>query len=235
MDLFEQQGSTGQAQSDAPRPRFGAIVADPPWLERGGGKIKRGADRHYPLMATSDICQLPVKQIASPSAHLYLWVTNNFLPDGLRVMEAWGFRYVTNVCWVKDRNGLGQYFRGRHELCLFGVRGETHLPDVAPSSVLESLQESETIGAPRGRHSEKPAALLELAERVSLGPRLELFARSSRDGWTALGNQAPGTGGGDLRQQLDALAQGFTAELVGTRRLSLESVYASISPWRRSP
>jgi hypothetical protein len=111
---------------------YQTLMADPPWLERGGGQIKRGADRHYPLMSTRDICLLPVRQWAGPNAHLYLWVTNNFLPDGLEVMAAWGFRYVTKIDWFKssdpndaiaegsaldaaDRDlqiGLGQYFRG---------------------------------------------------------------------------------------------------------------------------
>ena len=72
----------------------------------GGGKIKRGADRHYPLMSTKDIMALDVPSIAADDCHLYLWVTNNFLPDGLKVMEAWGFRYVTMITWLKDRAGL---------------------------------------------------------------------------------------------------------------------------------
>ena len=98
------------------------IVADPPWLERGGGQCKRGADRHYPLMPTDAIIKLMREVLfmrVEPHAHLYLWVTNNFLPDGLLVGKALGFRYVTNLCWVKDRAGLGQYWRGQHELLLF--------------------------------------------------------------------------------------------------------------------
>lgn len=83
----------------APPPRAGyyqTILADPPWAERGGGQIRRGANRHYELMTTRKIAELPVNAWAETNAHLYLWVTNNFLPDGLAVMEAWGFRYVTS-------------------------------------------------------------------------------------------------------------------------------------------
>ena len=108
---------------DFPNKKYSVILADPPWMERGGGKIKRGADRHYTLMKTKDIMALPVKDIAENNAHLYLWVTNNFLKSGLVIMEAWGFDYKTMITWVKDRIGLGQYFRGMTEHCLFGVRG----------------------------------------------------------------------------------------------------------------
>ncbi len=104
--------------------KYKTIYADPPWLEQGGGaKYKRGADRHYPLMKTANIARLPVAELAEDNAHLYLWVTNNFLRDGFEVMEAWGFKYKTTITWAKDRFGLGQYFRGQTEHCLFGVRG----------------------------------------------------------------------------------------------------------------
>lgn len=92
---------------DFPNKKYSVILADPPWMERGGGKIKRGADRHYTLMKTKDIMALPVKDIAENNAHLYLWVTNNFLKSGLAIMEAWGFDHKTMITWVKDRIGLG--------------------------------------------------------------------------------------------------------------------------------
>ena len=82
--------------------RYKTIYADPPWMEAGGGKIKRGADRHYPLMKTKDIINLPVADIADDNCHLYLWTTNNFLQDALKVMEAWGFKYKTKITWVKS-------------------------------------------------------------------------------------------------------------------------------------
>lgn len=170
-------------------PQYRTILADPPWMERGGGKIKRGADRHYPLMPTKEIKVLgqQVQAIAAPSCHLYLWVTNNFLPDGLEVMAAWGFRYVTKITWVKEgQPGLGQYFRGITEDCLFGVRG--NLP-YKLDGFGRRAQGTTAFGAPRGRHSEKPERMYELIERVSYGPYLELFARTKRPGWDSWGNE----------------------------------------------
>jgi N6-adenosine-specific RNA methylase IME4 len=167
------------------------LLADPPWWEHGGGKSKRGADRHYPLMKTKDIVDLevrglPVSQVVADDAHIYLWVTNNFLPDGLKVMEAWGFRYVTCITWTKDKIGLGQYFRGKSEQLLFGVRGKTlyqTLPDGKRAQGVTSVE------APRGRHSAKPEVFREMIERVSPGPYLELFARVRAPGWDAWGNE----------------------------------------------
>lgn len=105
--------------------KYKTIYADPPWWESGGGKIKRGADRHYPLMKTSEIIAMAdmINKLTDENCHLYLWATNNHLIDAFDVMKAWGFRYVTMITWVKDRAGLGQYYRGLSEHCLFGVKG----------------------------------------------------------------------------------------------------------------
>lgn len=168
---------------------YRTVLADPPWLERGAGKIKRGADRHYPLMSTQAIGALPVDQWAAPDCHLYLWVTNNFLEDGLWVMKAWGFRYVTKITWMKDRPGLGQYFRGITEDCLFGVRG--HLPYALTEDGHRLQGLTGFFEEPRGDHSVKPETLRRMAEKVSPGPRLEMFARRPADGWDVWGNEAP--------------------------------------------
>jgi N6-adenosine-specific RNA methylase IME4 len=180
---------------------FRTILCDPPWNESGGGKIKRGADRHYPLLATRDI---PRVMLSAPEwrpaddAHLYMWVTNNFLPDGLFVMSQLGFRYVTNLCWVKDRAGLGQYWRGQHELMLFGVRGAGLDVRTERRDLTTVVDEPSVYGAPRGQHSAKPWLFHELIERRSQGPYLEMFARSARAGWVAWGNQAPVRAGAEL-------------------------------------
>lgn len=165
--------------------QYTTIYADPPWLERGGGKIRRGADRHYPLMSTVEIMSLPVADLAAPDAHLYLWVTNNFLPDGLAVMRAWGFEYKTMITWVKDRIGLGQYFRGITEHCLFGVRG--HL--LYKITEGKRQQGVTSFLAPRTIHSKKPDEMRRMIEAVSYGPYLELFAREIPPGWDVWGNQ----------------------------------------------
>jgi N6-adenosine-specific RNA methylase IME4 len=168
--------------------KYKTIYADPPWMEVGGGKICRGAQGHYDLMKTKDIMALPVADMADTNAHLYLWVTNNFLPDGLKVMEAWGFRYVTMITWVKERMGLGQYFRGMTEHLLFGVKG------VLPYKIREDgkrAQGKTVIIAPKREHSRKPDEARVMIESVSHAPRIELFARERCVGWDAWGNEVP--------------------------------------------
>jgi N6-adenosine-specific RNA methylase IME4 len=176
---------------------YRCLSADPPWMERGGGKVKRGADRHYPLMPTADIIALvagsePVARLAR-DAHAWVWVTDNFLRDGLALLDALGFRYVRTLAWVKLRDGeaaphvrlqvgLGQYLRGAHELALFGVRGDAMMPP--PSNRAPSV-----VFAPRGKHSAKPDAAVSVFERVSPGPRVEMFARAQRPGWAVWGNE----------------------------------------------
>ena len=114
--------------------------------------------------------------------HLWLWVTNNRLPLGLDIVTQLGFRYLTNLVWVKDRFGIGQYLRGQHELCLLGVRGQAMLP---PIRNVPSI-----IHAKRTEHSAKPAEAFDVFNRVSPNhPRLEMFARQPREGWTVWGNE----------------------------------------------
>ena len=169
--------------------KYKTVVIDPPWRELGGGKIKRGADKHYSVLSTSDIIKIinrsPEWINIDDDAHLYFWVTNSFLQDGLKVMEALGFRYVTNLCWAKNHMGLGQYFRGKHELCLFGVRGKGFLNRTSDRAI-SSLIEAKKTG-----HSKKPDAFYELVERRSTGPYLDMFARKRRSGWVVWGDEVP--------------------------------------------
>ena len=165
--------------------KYKTIYADPPWPEYGGGKIKRGADKHYSLMTIKDIAALPVQDITEDNAHLYLWVTNNYLPAGLEVMKAWGFIYKTTITWGKDKFGLGQYFRGQTEHCLFGVKGNL------PYKISEGKrQQGRTILlAPRTEHSRKPEEMRLMIEKVSYAPYIELFAREHPVGWDIWGNE----------------------------------------------
>jgi N6-adenosine-specific RNA methylase IME4 len=177
---------------------YRCISIDPPWPERGGGKIKRGADRHYPLMSIPQIIATVLRaSVWRPDpkgCHVWVWATNNYLPHALECMRAWGVRYITMGTWAKatpgytgvhdtsfvpQRPGLGQYLRGQTEQLLLGVIG--HLAVEAAGQTL--------ILAPRGRHSEKPEVAYELIEKVSPGPRLEMFARAPREGWDVWGNQ----------------------------------------------
>ena len=187
--------------------KYKTILSDPPWAESGGGKIKRGADRHYELMKTKDIIAMKdfVSSLTDTSGcHLYLWVTNNFLEDGLEVMKQWGFRYITKITWVKgevvngllpDMNGLfklqkfglGQYFRGITEDCLFGSIGN-HEYKITQEG--KRAQGKTLIIEPRKEHSRKPETMRQMAELVSYPPRIELFARQETDGWYTWGNEA---------------------------------------------
>lgn len=169
--------------------KYKTIYADPPWNESGGGKIKRGADAHYTLMKTKDIVAMKneVVEYADENCHLYLWVTNNHLQDGLDVMREWGFRYVTTITWMKDRQGLGQYYRGLTEHCLFGVKGMLSYKINEESG--KRMQGRTGFIASRGKHSEKPEEMREMIERVSYEPRLEMFARRYTDGWDVVGDE----------------------------------------------
>ena len=172
-----------------PDKRYDIIYADPPWMERGSGKTCRGAQLHYPLMPTSDIIAMPVAAIAKDNCHLYLWVTNNFLPDGLEVMSAWGFDYKTCITWAKDKIGIGQYFRGQTEHILFGVKGAIAYKI---DEYGRRQQATTLINAPRTEHSRKPFTARQMIEKVSDRAgfeKIELFAREIYAGWDSWGNQ----------------------------------------------
>ena len=172
---------------------WATILADPPWrFTNRTGKVApehRRLDR-YSTMGLDDICAMPVKSIAAKNSHLYLWVPNALLPDGLKVMEAWGFRYVSNIVWAKrrkdggpDGRGVGFYFRNVTELLLFGVRGSMRTLPPARSQV-------NMIETRKREHSRKPDEQYMLIERCSPSPRLELFARHSSPGWSAWGAES---------------------------------------------
>ena len=174
--------------------RFATILADPPWqFINRTGKVAPEHRRltRYDTMTLPAICALPVADILAPTAHLYLWVPNALLPEGLTVMKAWGFRYKSNIVWHKrrkdggsDGRGVGFYFRNVTELLLFGVRGKN----------ARTLQPGRTqvnyLGTRKREHSRKPDEQYPLIESCSPGPRLELFARGTRPGWSAWGNQS---------------------------------------------
>ncbi len=145
----------------------------------------------YGTMGTEEICQLPVADISDEPSHLYLWVPNALLPDGLKVMEAWGFTYKSNLVWRKirkdggsDGRGVGFYFRNVTELILFGTRGKnarTLGPGRSQVNYLESRKRE---------HSRKPDEQYGIIESCSFEPRIELFSRGTRPGWEVWGNQA---------------------------------------------
>ena len=168
---------------------YRTVYADPPWHEQGSGKVKRGADRHYPLMKTREIVALgpALNEHIDPirGSHLHLWVTNNHLQCGLAVLQAWGFRFINLRTWAKDKFGLGQYARGQTEHILFGVRGPTCL--LRPTPPVTTLIGGGIVE--RTTHSSKPAIARAEIERMSPGPYLELFARGQHPGWDTWGNE----------------------------------------------
>ncbi len=172
-------------------PKASTILADCPWCKNqatSGGY--GGALGHYPLMDLSRIKAMPIADLAAENAHLYLWVTNSNIDEGLEVMAAWGFRYITMFHWIKPKMGVGNYFRNASETCLFGVRGK--LPPKCRTQI------NWFIGYPT-EHSEKPREFASIVERISPGPYLELFCRkrpASNEKWYCWGNETEG--GADL-------------------------------------
>jgi len=180
----------------AGKEKFSTILADPPWqFQNRTGKMAPEHKRlsRYSTLSLKEIKELPVEAIVNDTAHLYLWVPNALLADGLQVMEHWGFTYKTNLIWYKirkdggpDRRGVGFYFRNVTEMILFGVRGKN-------ARTLHAGRRQENIISTRKReHSRKPDEQYVLIESCSWGPYLELFARGPRKGWSVWGNQAEG-------------------------------------------
>ena len=173
--------------------RFSTLLADPPWrFMNRTGKVAPEHRRlsRYDTMTTAEIRALPVAEIVAEQAHLYLWVPNALIADGLAVMESWGFSYKSNLVWAKrrkdggpDGRGVGFYFRNVTEIILFGVRGSmrTLPPGRRQVNIIETRKRE---------HSRKPDEQYEIIEACSPGPYLELFARYSRPGWTSWGLEA---------------------------------------------
>lgn len=174
--------------------KFPTILADPPWqFSNRTGKMAPEHKRlnRYETMELADICAMPVAELAADTAHLYLWVPNALLAEGLAVMQAWGFEYKTNIIWEKvrkdggpDGRGVGFYFRNVTEIVLFGVRGKN------ARTLQPGRSQVNLIRSRKREHSRKPDEMYDIIEACSPGPFLELFARNTRPGWTGWGNQA---------------------------------------------
>jgi len=191
-------GMEDQAAQDLRRflgdARFGTVLADPPW--RFANRTGKVAPEHrrlsrYPTLDLAQIAALPVAEHLGERAHCYLWVPNALLPEGLAVMQAWGFSYKSNIVWHKvrkdggsDGRGVGFYFRNVTELLLFGTRGR-NARTLAPGR-----RQVNMLATRKREHSRKPDEQYDLIEACSRGPFLELFGRGLREGWTVWGNQA---------------------------------------------
>jgi N6-adenosine-specific RNA methylase IME4 len=173
---------------------FGTVLADPPWrFTNRTGKVAPEHRRlsRYDTMTQEEICGLPVASLLAPVAHCYLWVPNALLAEGLDVLRAWGFDYKSNIVWHKirkdgesDGRGVGFYFRNVTELILFGVRGKN------ARTLSPGRRQVNLLATRKREHSRKPDEIFPIIEACSPGPRLELFARGTRPGWSVWGNQA---------------------------------------------
>jgi N6-adenosine-specific RNA methylase IME4 len=197
-------------------PRFRTTMMDPPWPERGGGQIKRGADRHYRLLDKPGcktvpqilrvVRECPLWRPFPDASHLWMWVTDNYLEAGLWLIGQLGFEYKRTFNWVKTsgadalenvededlRSGIGQYGRGEHELILFATCGAgmsplVYQPNRSVGSVIVAPHEIDASG--KRIHSRKPLASYERIEARSKGPYAEIFARRNRPGWESWGNE----------------------------------------------
>ncbi len=191
---LEKPDLTGDLLDLAGGRRFGTILADPPW--RFTNRTGKMAPEHrrlarYGTLTMEEIAGLPIAELAATTAHLYLWVPNALLPQGLTVLKSWGFEYKSNLIWHKirkdggsDGRGVGFYFRNVTEMILFGVRGKNARTRAAGRSQVNYL------ASRKREHSRKPDEQYEIIEACSPGPYLELFARGVREGWSTWGNQA---------------------------------------------
>lgn len=165
--------------------KYRTIAIDPPWPYRWTGDSTSPRAISYPTMGMLEIAELPLKNLAESEAHLYLWITADFnrRGEGSRLVQWWGFEYVGEIVWAKPGLGMGRFPRITHEFLCVGRRGK--LPFAPPHDV-HSVQHWPNSS----KHSEKPDAAYDLMERVSPGPRLEMFARRQRLGWDTWGNEA---------------------------------------------
>lgn len=187
--------STSPAQDfvrDLDGHEYSTILADPPWqFTNRTGKMAPEHKRlsRYPTLKLQEIKEIPVSTVAASQSHLYLWVPNALLGEGLEVLSAWGFQYKTNIIWHKirkdggpDGRGVGFYFRNTTEIILFGIKGK--LRTLSPGR-----RQVNIIRSRKREHSRKPDELYEIIKDCSPGPYLELFARGKRAGWNQWGNE----------------------------------------------
>jgi N6-adenosine-specific RNA methylase IME4 len=185
--------------------RYSGIYADPAWRWETWSRETgwdRAPEAHYGTMTVDEIKALDVPSISAEDAALFLWATAPLLPQALDVMSAWGFAYKTNLIWIKNRPGTGYWLRGQHEFLLIGTRGKIPcpLPGMQGPSVIEApdftelieRRDSMMVEARAAGHSVKPAIFAELIERWFPGlPKIEMFARKPREGWTTWGDELP--------------------------------------------
>ena len=193
-DLYSIEDTIKDFEDYIGEKKYKTIYADPPWqFSNRTGKMAPEHKRlnRYSTMKLEDIKKLPVAEAADEKCHLYLWVPNALLPEGLEVMKAWGFEYKTNIIWEKvrkdglpDGRGVGFYFRNVTEMLLFGIKGDKNRTLQAGRSQVNIIRSI------KREHSRKPDEIISLIENCSPSPYIELFARGNRKNWDMWGNQA---------------------------------------------
>lgn len=176
-----------ESESNVTNVGFKCLLSDPPWNLTMRGKRNRSKEPNlpaslaYPTMTLDEICSLKVGELCDDDCHLWLWTTNQHLRDGFKVMDAWGFKYLAPVHWVKP-SGVGNWFIHRTQTILFGYKNKCRFEKsrYRPNLIL--------TGDPK-RHSEKPEEAYTLIESISGEPRLEMFSRKKREGWKSWGNE----------------------------------------------
>lgn len=161
--------------------KYKTILADPPWEMTLSRMRSKRLSLPYPTMSLAEICDLPVGDLAADDCHLWLWTTNQVLPKAFDVVAAWGFKYLAPVHWIKP-SGLGNWFVHRTQTILFCYRGKLRFNN-------ERYRPNIFMTGNPPRHSQKPDEAFDLIESISDGPRVELFARRRRPGWSAWGNE----------------------------------------------
>lgn len=177
------EDSKSETPLDGSIGRFPVIYADPPWEYDYEPVDAWANDNHYKPMSLEAICRLPVQQISTKDAILFLWTTAPKLEEAFKVINSWGFSYITSAVWNKCWTGRGYYFRIQHEHLLIAKRGKIPVPEEAarPGSIIEEK---------RTKHSKKPDIFYEIIEKMYPElPKIELFARNEREGWDSWGNQ----------------------------------------------
>jgi N6-adenosine-specific RNA methylase IME4 len=165
---------------ELPKEVYSVILADPPWSYSNSG-FNQSAASKYPTMPTEEICKLNIEKLADKDSVLFLWVTVPLLPDGLRVMESWGYSYKTSMVWIKDRSpGIGFWLNTKHEILLIGSKGS-----FLPLNKVDSIIKGEVT-----KHSKKPEVTYSLIEKMFPKAKyIELFARNKRSNWSNWGNE----------------------------------------------
>jgi len=180
--ILREQKRTKLKTQPLPDKKFRVIYADPPWQFANSG-FSESAETHYPTMPTDEICLMPIETLCTKQTVLFIWATNAMLEDALRVIKEWGFKYKSNLVWIKDKGpSIGWFVQSRHELLLIATREENMHPNKKPLSWFK---------AEVSKHSKKPEVVYKTIETMYEGPYIELFARNTTKGWDNYGNEIP--------------------------------------------